>query len=115
MRERATMRDLPVFAGWFGFPNDEFLLPWRSISAEQPGGLDTKATGLERTMVIVAGHIIVEPQQRESYLAGCVRIVEQARWAVGCLDVTICADLGRPRPCQHLRALGVADGAGDLP
>jgi hypothetical protein len=66
-------------------------------------------------MVIVAGHITVEPQQRESYLAGCVRIVEQARRAVGCLDVAICADLGRPRPCQHLRALGVADGAGDLP
>jgi hypothetical protein len=27
-------------------------------------------------MVIVAGHITVEPQQRESYLAGCVSIVE---------------------------------------
>jgi len=27
-------------------------------------------------MVIVAGHITVEPQQRKSYLAGCVRIVE---------------------------------------
>ncbi|MGH3545201.1 MAG: serine hydrolase domain-containing protein [Mycobacteriales bacterium] len=26
-------------------------------------------------MVIVAGHITVEPQQRESYLAGCARIV----------------------------------------
>jgi quinol monooxygenase YgiN len=47
-------------------------------------------------MVIVAGHITVEPQQRESYLAGCVRIVEQARRAVGCLDVTICADLVDP-------------------
>jgi hypothetical protein len=33
-----------MFAGWLGLPNDEFLLPWRSISAEQPGGLDTKAT-----------------------------------------------------------------------
>jgi hypothetical protein len=43
------VRDLSVFAGWSGLPNDEFLLPWRSISAEQPGGLDTKATGLERT------------------------------------------------------------------
>ena len=31
-------------------------------------------------MVIVAGHITVEPQQRESYLAGCVSVVEQARW-----------------------------------
>src|SRR5437899_6764806 len=42
------------------------------------------------------GHITVEPQQRESYLAGCVRIVEQARRAVGCLDVAICADLVDP-------------------
>jgi quinol monooxygenase YgiN len=46
-------------------------------------------------MVIVAGHITVEPQQRESYLAGCVRIVEQARRAVG-PDVAICADLVDP-------------------
>jgi hypothetical protein len=35
-----------------------FLL-WRSISAEQPGGLDTKATGVERApMVIVAGTML---------------------------------------------------------
>jgi len=47
-------------------------------------------------MVIVAGHITVEPQQRESYLAGCVRIVEQARRADGSLDVLICADLVDP-------------------
>jgi hypothetical protein len=37
MRGRATMRDLSVFARWFGLQNTEFLLPWRSISAEQPG------------------------------------------------------------------------------
>jgi hypothetical protein len=30
-------------------------------------------------MIIVAGHINVEPQQRESYLAGSVRVVEKAR------------------------------------
>ena len=48
-------------------------------------------------MVIVAGHITVEPQQRESYLAGLWRIVEQARRAVGCLDVAICADWSTPR------------------
>jgi len=47
-------------------------------------------------MVIVAGHITVEPQQRESYLAGCVSIVEQARGAAGCLDVAITADLIEP-------------------
>jgi len=47
-------------------------------------------------MVIVAGHITVEPQQRESYLAGCVSVVEQARAALGCLDFAISADLIDP-------------------
>jgi quinol monooxygenase YgiN len=47
-------------------------------------------------MVIVAGHITVEPQQRESYLAGCVDVVEQARRAAGCLDFAITADLVDP-------------------
>jgi quinol monooxygenase YgiN len=47
-------------------------------------------------MVIVAGHIIVEPLQRESYLAGCVSVVEQAREAAGCLDFVITADLIDP-------------------
>ncbi|NDL56548.1 putative quinol monooxygenase [Phytoactinopolyspora mesophila] len=44
-------------------------------------------------MVIVAGHITVNPQQRDSYLAGCVSIVEQARQTDGCLDFAITADL----------------------
>ena len=43
-------------------------------------------------MVIVAGHIRVEPQQRESYLAGCVSVVERARGAAGCLDFAITAE-----------------------
>ena len=47
-------------------------------------------------MVIVAGHVIVEPDQRESYLAGCVSVVEQARAAAGCLDFAITADLLDP-------------------
>lgn len=47
-------------------------------------------------MVIVAGHVTVEPQQRESYLAGCVSIVEQARGAAGCLDFAITADMIDP-------------------
>jgi hypothetical protein len=33
---------------------------------------------------MVAGHITVEPQQRESYLAGCVSLIEQARATAGC-------------------------------
>lgn len=44
-------------------------------------------------MIIVAGHVTVEPQERESYLAGCVNVVEQARRATGCLDFAITADL----------------------
>ena len=47
-------------------------------------------------MVIVAGHITVEPHQRESYLAGCVSVVEEARRADGCLDFAITADLIDP-------------------
>ena len=47
-------------------------------------------------MVIVAGHIVVHPQQRESYLAGCVGVVELARRASGCLDFAITADLVDP-------------------
>ncbi len=44
-------------------------------------------------MVIVAGHLLVDPHQRTAYLAGCVSVVEQARRASGCLDFTISADL----------------------
>ena len=47
-------------------------------------------------MVIVAGHITVAPEQRDSYLAGCVSVVEQARDATGCLDFAISADLVDP-------------------
>jgi quinol monooxygenase YgiN len=44
-------------------------------------------------MVIVAGHLTVEPGQRETYLAGCTSVVEQARRTAGCLDFAITADL----------------------
>lgn len=47
-------------------------------------------------MLIVAGHITVEPGKRESYLASCVRVVEQARGTTGCLDFAITADLLDP-------------------
>ncbi|BBX18627.1 antibiotic biosynthesis monooxygenase [Mycolicibacterium duvalii] len=43
-------------------------------------------------MVIVAGHLRVDPQQREIYLAGCVPVVAQARRSAGCLDFAISAD-----------------------
>jgi quinol monooxygenase YgiN len=47
-------------------------------------------------MVVVAGHITVEPPQRDSYLADCVTVVEQARGTAGCLDFAISADLVDP-------------------
>jgi quinol monooxygenase YgiN len=47
-------------------------------------------------MVIVAGHVTVDPEQRESCLAGSMSIVEKARQADGCLDFAITADLLDP-------------------
>ena len=44
-------------------------------------------------MVIVAGHLMVDPHERASYLADCVSVVEQARRADGCLDFAITADV----------------------
>jgi len=44
-------------------------------------------------VVIVAGHLQVDPAERDAYLAGCVAVVEQARAAEGCLDFAISADL----------------------
>ncbi len=47
-------------------------------------------------MVIVAGHLLVDPAERESYLAGCATAVELARAAEGCLDFAVSADVLDP-------------------
>ncbi|MFF2556562.1 putative quinol monooxygenase [Nocardia sp. NPDC058058] len=47
-------------------------------------------------MLIVAGHLIVDPQDRRSYLADCVEVVESARNAPGNLDFSLTADLLDP-------------------
>jgi quinol monooxygenase YgiN len=47
-------------------------------------------------VVIVAGHIVVDPEQRDDYLSGCVEVVRQARRAPGCLDFSLSADLLEP-------------------
>jgi quinol monooxygenase YgiN len=47
-------------------------------------------------MVIVAGHVTVDPEQREPYLAGSMSVVERARQAGGCLDFAMTADLLDP-------------------
>jgi quinol monooxygenase YgiN len=56
------------------------------------GAMQTK----ERPLVIVAGYIVVEPRQRDSYLAECRDVVRQARRTSGCLDYAISADLIDP-------------------
>ncbi len=61
-------------------------------------------------MIVVAGHITVEPRQRESYLAGCVSIVEQAREKSGCLDFAITADLIDPDRITIFERWEVASG-----
>jgi quinol monooxygenase YgiN len=50
----------------------------------------------ERPMVIVAGYLVVEPMQRDSYLSGCTAVVQQARRTPGCLDFAVSADLLDP-------------------
>jgi quinol monooxygenase YgiN len=47
----------------------------------------------EHSMVIVAGYLVVDPLQRDSYLSGCEAVVRQARNTAGCLDYAISADL----------------------
>jgi quinol monooxygenase YgiN len=47
-------------------------------------------------MVVVAGHITVEPGERDAYVEGCRDVVEAARAAAGCLDFAITADLVDP-------------------
>jgi quinol monooxygenase YgiN len=44
-------------------------------------------------MIIVAGQILVEPEQREAYLQSCVEVIDQARNTPGCLDFALTADL----------------------
>jgi quinol monooxygenase YgiN len=43
-------------------------------------------------MVIVAGHLLVNPEERDGYVEGCREVVELARRSEGCLDFAIAAD-----------------------
>lgn len=43
-------------------------------------------------MIIIAGKLWVEATDRDAYLAGCSKVVEQARVAAGCLDFALSAD-----------------------
>ena len=48
-------------------------------------------------MIIVAGQILVEPDQRDAYLQSCVDVIEQARIEPGCLSHAALS-AGRLRP-----------------
>ena len=43
-------------------------------------------------MLIIAGHLVVDPTERDAYVAECVTVVAAARRAPGCLDFSITAD-----------------------
>ena len=47
-------------------------------------------------MLIIAGHLVVDPAERDAYVAECVTVVESARAAPGCLDFCITADSADP-------------------
>jgi quinol monooxygenase YgiN len=43
-------------------------------------------------MMIIAGHLLVDPADRDAYVADCEKVVEAARRASGCLDFVLTAD-----------------------
>jgi quinol monooxygenase YgiN len=43
-------------------------------------------------MIIVSGHLFVDPSERAEYLAGCEDVIRQARRAPGCVDFQLSAD-----------------------
>ena len=43
-------------------------------------------------MLIIAGYLVLSPADRDAYVADCVRTVEGALAAPGCLDFSITAD-----------------------
>ena len=53
-------------------------------------------TDAEVPMIIVAGHMQVEPDGRASYLKGCRDVVRLARAADECLDFALSPDLLDP-------------------
>jgi quinol monooxygenase YgiN len=47
-------------------------------------------------VIIVAGALTVDPEQRDAYLEECVSVVSAARRAPGCLDFALSSDLLEP-------------------
>lgn len=47
-------------------------------------------------MILVAGHLLVAPTDRDTYLGTCRPVIELARRSPGCLDFALSADLLNP-------------------
>ena len=47
-------------------------------------------------MVIVTGHLIVDPGRRDEYVAGSAAVVAAARATAGCCDFAVSADVLDP-------------------
>ena len=53
----------------------------------------SSAAGARHTgMLVIAGHLVVDPADRDTYVADCATAVAAARRAPGCLDFALTAD-----------------------
>jgi quinol monooxygenase YgiN len=58
--------------------------------------MSSGALGCHSGMFVIAGHLVVDPADRDSYVADCAVAVEAARRTPGCLDFAVTADLLDP-------------------
>lgn len=58
--------------------------------------MSTRVVRGRTSMLIVTGHLLVAPPDRDAYLATCRDVVQQGRAAPGCLDFSLSADLVDP-------------------
>ena len=54
--------------------------------------MSSDRTGSLGGMLIIAGHLLVDPEDRDAYVADCGTVVEAARRSPGCLDFALTAD-----------------------
>jgi quinol monooxygenase YgiN len=78
-------------------PGGSSLAALRLLVAPSSSGLVVGIDGATRVgqtlvMIVVSGWLVVEPEAREAYLAGCRDVIVQARAAAGCIDFHLSAD-----------------------
>lgn len=63
-------------------------------------------------MIIVAGHLMVDPTERDDYLADCQDLIRQARGTESCLDFHLSADPiepGRINVFEHWESVAAVE------